>query len=377
MNKYVFMSTLVLFCTVSADDTAQAHAPQRGPITPQTIYAQSTQPSDELRRLIHDCVHHYEDVLPELIRPASEVPVMQEDQLEKLASQAYMLREKGIEFPSQAVATVDRLYDVPRNSFVLKCPGSVEKKEYALIAATNLHQRYNIEAYNGKPWGSGLTEHDKKPHYTYQTVSRAAHSVRLHNTIKEEGIQHFYAPAVYLAQVPARRPITEHASDENAVVVQEWYDDQVAQPLKYNLKKIESLSSQAMSDIFKAIKGGILWDAEHSILVDHDGNVSQHDVQQPNNMNPAVFHYHAHNPDEVLGNGMTQQEFVNYRLEHDVAAGIEGFIKNLQQARSEGHAVEEQCVAFANLVLHDTDIKNWKNEGLRNKLYELVNFVQQ
>jgi hypothetical protein len=342
------------------------------PITDANVASLAPKPSGQLQAVIDASLYRYKEILPALIQTADAVPLTSTDRLKVLQQNAELLAKNGIQVPMRKVTFEGKEYEITRSSFVLPCVEPVDGKEYVMIFSTPAHKRYNLETYNGKGWGTGLTESDKKTH-TYQTVSRIVGAFQARRYIQSSGAT-LYVPHVYAAQVPGRQSIYERASDETTIVIQEKYNPDNVLPLKDNLKKIESLDSKDIESTFNTIKNGVFWDAENSLFIGVNNRLQQHDLQQPNNAHPSLFYYHASKPAEVLANGWTQQDYVEYRKQNDVSAGLQGFASLLKEAAKKGHNVQEQSKEFKRLVENDPVIKSWQNvpKGTEWQVYNRI-----
>ena len=311
-----------------------------------SIYELSPKLSSEQKEAVDNFIFKNKDLLLKLIAKTNEFPVSTTE-LKKLKEENNTLfTQSGLKNESE------NNYAIPLdNNLYIKFAGLINR------FITLIHSNTNPITKQDYGWGSwnqitpeqieALTKHD-----TFQTVSQLAHYLKAHDLLeKDKDITGIFIPKTYIANLPERSDITQKATDENTIIIQQAVPSQfkVAQN---NLKLLEKIDNKTLAGLYKLVKEATLWNIAGNLLVDEStGNVSTSDFEQPNNERAKNFF---------------QKD--SWKANHNKVAAIEGLAHLFYQAEKAGYNVDNQKAVLADLIVKDTDLQIEKGESDESRI---------
>lgn len=336
-------------------------------ITPETIANLMPKMPELVGSVVALWADDNKDLLQAIVPKSSDVAMSQQEIVVELLKSAQAFEKKGINIPTRDIkisnGIVAQTRKIPAGcSYIIELPYEVEGKKYFVKISGPLHKKHNLLTYNSKAWEGSLDPNEDKKTATFQTVSTGLNALKTGEFIERESIKGFHIPDTYLDQIPGRKDIHEFACDENTLVVQEDRGKEYV-GLRDNLRLLGKVSPKTINEIYKVIKGGVLWDVGGNVLINVDDyTLGQSDLEQPNNQSPTNFAY------------CNEGEHTRYmKLSHDKVLGIEGFAGLLNDALKKGYDVSDQCEVYGKLVQEDLD-KNSFISDFSARLHQCAEF---
>jgi len=221
--------------------------------------------------------------------------------IESLLMQANIINQSNYNFvfPIQVVVN-----NQPKK-FMVKIAGPANRREnYNALLGNGHSADITLEQYNALAKDNALA--------TYQTISRAAHSLRLNEWIEQNNETIINTPKSYLLHIPDQ---SFEVNDFNYIELEDYVEN-IGTPNKH-----PKLFLNAISDVRNALIYTGLWNINPTqLLITTKNKISFIDLEQPNNTNPKTF-FHK-NREKYQGNincGLYELNQMQKELEEQIA----------------------------------------------------------